>query len=63
MRRLAKQKEFQIGQEKTKGRVCLERASNLQSKKVDLQKAYEIIVSGNVGHLEAYDSIIFVHME
>ena len=30
---------------------------NLQSKKVDLQKAFEIIVSENAGHLEAYDSI------
>ena len=30
---------------------------NLQSKKVDLQKAFEIIVSGNAGPLEAYDSI------
>ena len=38
-------------------------SSNLKSKNVDLQKAYEIIVSGNVGHLEAYDTINFVHME
>ena len=38
-------------------------SSNLQSKKVGLRKAYEIIASGNVGHLEAYDSINFVHME
>ena len=38
-------------------------SSDLWSKKVDLRKVYEIIASGNVGHLEAYDSISFVHME
>ena len=32
-------------------------SSNLSSKKVDLQKAFEIIVSENAGHLEACDSI------
>ena len=32
-------------------------SSNLSSKKVDLQKAFEIIVSENADHLEAYDSI------
>ena len=32
-------------------------SSNLWSKKVDLQKAFEIIVSENAGHLEACDSI------
>ena len=38
-------------------------SSNLWSKKVDLQKAFEIIVSENAGHVEAYDSINLVHIE
>ena len=32
-------------------------SSDPYSKKVDLQKASEILVSGNAVHLEAYDSI------
>ena len=32
-------------------------SSNLKSKKVDLQKAFETIVSENAGHVEAYHSI------
>ena len=59
MRRLVKPEEFQIDQVKTKGDDVLKS----QSKKADFRKAYEIIVSRNVGYLEAYDSISFVHME
>ena len=32
-------------------------------KSLTFKKAYEIIVSGNIGHLEAYDPINLVHME
>ena len=58
--RLAEPEEFQIGQVKIDDeRVSDEllMSSNLWSKKVDLQKAFEIIVSENAGHLEACDSI------
>ena len=56
LRRLAKPEEFQIDQvkiddERVSDEILM--CSNLQSKKVDLQKAVEVIVSGNAGHSDA----------